>query len=179
MQLISLILPFALFASVLAHPQGSGGSAAYLITAIKNIWLKVMDLSEAVNELKPEATAADFAKIDALSAAIVSTINDGTKALKAGKVVSLMDAIGIQSSASNLANASQNSVDDLIAKKEILVKGGQKDNVVKQFNAIKTATLAFNKELHAKLPSAVQAIATTQEQQPLEAMDKGIKAFST
>jgi hypothetical protein len=128
--------------------------------------------------LSPTSTAADFVKIDELSLVIVKTINAGTEALKKGEVISLIDAIGIQGPASNLAVVTSNSVDGLIDRKDILLKGNQKDNVLKQFKAIKDATLAFNEELHKKLPALVLDISKTAEAQPLEAMDRGIKAFS-
>jgi hypothetical protein len=173
MQLISILLPFTLFAAVLAQ-----GSAGFLITAMTNIWEKVQDLNTAIEGLSATSLAADFAKLDTLSATIAATIDEGVKAVNAGKEVSLMDAIKIQSAASNLSVATANSVDGLIEKKELLIKNNQKDAVLKQFNTLLKKTKDFNAAVSSKLPAMVKSIAETQSAQPLAALDRGIKAFT-
>jgi Hydrophobic surface binding protein A len=174
MRLFQFLVPLAVLSPVLAQEN----TASAVMAALADVSAKVKDLGAAIKTISDTSTSADIAKLTPISQAIITALNAGTKSVKAGKSIALMDAANILIPASELTTATQLSVSDLIKRKDIIVKLGAKALVLDSLKKIKAATLAFNKGLPAKMPMLVSSLATSEAARPVAYLDQGIQAFS-
>jgi len=172
----------AAFAAPIEGVVDAVGAAQDLVTitsAFSAIEGSLTALDTAVKGLAPggDAKAAASALI-ARSKAVEDAIKDGTSKVGATSAISLVDALQVQSASSKLTTLTTQTINDLIAKKDIIKQAGQTKVTLDSLNAQKTASDAFVKAVTSKVPSAVQSIAANASKSVGDALAKGIQAFS-
>jgi hypothetical protein len=174
MRLLNFLVPLAVLTPALAQEN----TALPITSSLASITAKVKELGIAIKTINATSTKADVNKLIPLNNAIITAIETGTKAVKAGKSVALMDSVNLLIPAQELTTATQQSVDDMIARKDTIVKLGAKAQVLDSLKKLKAATLTFNKGLTAKLPGLVASLATSEAARPVAYLDRGIQAFT-
>jgi len=112
------------------------------------------------------------------SEAVAGAIKDATAKIGAAKdALALVDAIGVSKSANDLLAKTTTTIDDLIAKKDLIVKAGEQASTKAQLTAQKAAADTLAKAITDKMPAAAKSIAQSQAAKIGSAIDKGVAAF--
>jgi Hydrophobic surface binding protein A len=175
------IFAFALFGAALASPAiQSTQDLPTIKAALKSVEVVLIPFHDAVVALKPGADAAKAsADLVAKSNAVEAAIKAATAKISATDALTLAEAIQVQTASQSLTKLTQQTVDDLIAKKDIIKAANQLQTTQKQLASQKIAADAMAKAITSKLPSAVQAVAATLGKAVGDSLDKGAKAFSS
>jgi len=162
-----------------AAPKQQASSALKDLTdAINGIATALNAFDASVKTLTPTSDAkAATTDLTAKSAAILAAIKSGTENVKKSDKISLTEAIQLAPTSQALTKATQTAIEDLISKKDIIVKNKQGPLTLKQLQDQKPATATFIEELTKKLPSAVSGIAQSQAAAATAALQKGITEF--
>ncbi|KAF2422086.1 hypothetical protein EJ08DRAFT_487280 [Tothia fuscella] len=124
----------------------------------------------------PKAQSAD---IIAKSKAVEQALKDGTAKVSSTSVLSLLEAVQVQSASAKLTTLTQQTIKDLTDKKDIIKAAGQTKTTIDNLTAQKAASEDFVKAITGKVPSAVQSIAASASKSVGDALAKGIADFSS
>lgn len=145
-------------------------------TAIENA---LTALDTAVKALAPGGDAKAAATgLVAKSKAVEDALKDGTTKVSATTPITLTEAIQVQSASTKLTSLTTQTINDLIAKKDIITQAGETKTTLDSLTAQKAASDAFVKAISGKVPSAVQSVAQAASKSVGDAITKGITAFS-
>jgi hypothetical protein len=175
MQLPSMLIPLSFFFMIFAQDP-----VQYIIMATTIISDKVQVLNVAIGDLSATSTTTDFYRLTNLGDAIVEIINDKAKGIMTNHALGLMDGIRIQSSLVNYTAITNNTVDALIEKKDLVLRANQKDLVLKLCKALESATITLHHAVTSILPIQLfPIIAPKGSSYPLtDSFERGIKTFS-
>jgi hypothetical protein len=185
MQFKSLIV-LGLFGAAFAAPVegvvNAVGAARDLVTittsfsAIENA-LQALDTAVKGLQAGGDSKAAAAALV-AKSKAVEDALKDGTTKVGATSAITLTEAIQVQSASTKLTSLTTQTINDLIAKKDIINAAGETKTTLDSLNAQKAASDAFVKAVAGKVPSAVQSVAQAASKSVADALSKGITAFT-
>jgi len=108
---------------------------------------------------------------------IISALNTGAANINATTPLDLSDAVSLLTLSNNLVAATNQTVNDLIAKKSIIDAANEDAFVVTQLTAVRGAAYGFIGAVVSQVPSSVQSIANTQASQVITVLNSGITAF--
>lgn len=185
MQFKSLLFLGLFGASAIAAPVeavvdavGAANDVATITAAFDSIAKTLGDLDTAVKGLSAGGDAkAAAAGLVAKSKAVEDALKDGTAKVGATSAVSLTEALQVQTASTKLTTLTTQTIDDLIAKAEVIKAAGETKTTLDSLTAQKAASEAFVKAVTGKVPSAVQSIAAQASKSVGDALAKGIKAF--
>lgn len=174
------LLTFGLLGAAFAAPAVQDKRQVAVITgALTPIKEALTTLDTAVKALAAGANIAQqTTDLTAKSKAVEEALKKGTAAVEKAQAVSLTEAIQVQTASQELTKLTQQTIDDLIAKKSVIEGANQKKTVVDNLTAQKAASDAFIKAVVGKVPSAVSGVAQTLTKSIGDALQKGITAFS-
>jgi hypothetical protein len=176
------ILTFALYGATLASAAAPVRRQEKGLDIIKgglsSIQAKLQDLDAAVKAL---AAGADVAKATADIVSKSTIVEDAIKAaitkISAAPVVTILEAIQVQSASTTLSNLTKATVDDLIAKKDVIAAAGQLKTTQQQLASQKASADLLAAAIISKLPDAVKSVAQLLSKSIAENLDRGAKAF--
>jgi hypothetical protein len=175
-QFLSLAFVGLAFASPLpqAVPVDSAGTIVASYDAIKST-IQAYDASvQAIT-----GDVANAADLSAKSKALTAALQKGKADVEKITPVDLFAAIGLAMPGEALTSAAEAFVNDLIAKKDTLVKAKQGEAVLKDLKEQRDAAKAFTDAVNAKLDPIAGFVASMSSGRPIVALEKGITAFST
>jgi hypothetical protein len=175
------ILAFALFGAALASPAvQSAQDLPTIKDALKSVETVLVPFHDAVVALKAGGDAKKAAAdLVTKSNAVEAAIKAATVKISATSPLTLAEAIQVQTASQSLTKLTQQTVDDLIAKHDIIKAAGQLATTQKQLASQKIAADAMAKAITSRLPQAVQTVAATLGKAVGDSLDKGAKAFAT
>jgi hypothetical protein len=174
----SQVLGLSLISSVFAAPHIVKRDLATITGQIDAVNAKITIIDGTVKGLTAADIVATTATLTTQSGDIVAALQVGTAAIAATGSITLVEALNLNSYSDALVANVNTVVDDFIAKKDIIVTGGQAATVVAQFQAQKTASSPFIDAVVSKVPEEAKSIASSQAGKVITALDRGIAAFS-
>jgi hypothetical protein len=121
-------------------------------TAVKDLLTKVKDLSSALKDAQTKTTGI--------------------------QPVGFIGASGLGAPGSEVTSSLSKAADALVAKKDVIVKAGQKDQFLQAAKALKTDIDAWTKAINAKLPDISMQSAQQETATSLASADKIVTAFT-
>jgi hypothetical protein len=184
MQFKSLLV-LGLFGTAMAAPIESTGdavSATQDLVTITSSFTAVENALTALDTAVKGLTAGGDAKAAAAgivskSKAVEDALKDGTTKIGATSAISLTEALQVQSASTKLTSLTSQTINDLIAKKDVITAAGETKTTLDSLTAQKAASDAFVKAIAGKVPSAVQSVAAAASKSVVDAINKGISAF--
>lgn len=172
------VFSFGLLGAAMATPAVKRDSTPFT-NAFDAVAKALTAMDTSVLALTPSSdAAAAAADLTVKSDAILAALKSGTEAASAAAALTLVEALPLATASQTLASTAEKVVNDLISKKAIITAAGQAELTLSQLNAQKAATQTFSEAVTAKVPSAAQGIARMSAQKAIDAIDKGIAAFS-
>jgi hypothetical protein len=170
---LTFAAPVAQDAAAPAVPLDSAGTIVASYDAIKGT---IQTYDAAVQGISGDlANAADLlSKSQALTAALKKGKADVDKITQ----VDLLAALALAMPGEALTSAAEAFVNDLIAKKDALVKAKQGETVLKDLKEQRDAAKAFTDAVNAKLDPIAGFVAQLSSGRPITALEKGIAAFT-
>jgi uncharacterized protein (DUF885 family) len=132
-------------------------------------------LDSAVKKLGAGADAAEFAS---KSQAVLAAITGATNTINSATALDLIGASSIVGPADKLVTQTSTTVDDIIAKKDVIAKAGKSSAVLGLLKSQQDAANKLASAISSKVPEAAKGIAQGQASKVGAAIDKGVKAFS-
>jgi hypothetical protein len=141
---------------------------------------KVVAYDTAINAL-PATGDASAAIKDVLekSKAVETALMESSVKIAAISTVELLASINLSSPGNDVTVLIEKATDDLISKKDIIIKANQKAAMLQQAKNLRAAIGIFTKGINAKLPSISSSEAEVVSQRSLDALDKAVAAFSS
>lgn len=174
MQFKSVLL-FSLIGSAIAQ---SSATLAAINGGFDSVGAALDTLDAAVKGLTDGNAEAQAKDLIAKSESVAKAIKDASGKITAAKdPLALTDALGVSKAANGLLAKTETTINDLTAKKDLIVKAKQGDTTKQQLTAQKTEADALAKAIVDKMPAAAKAIAQAQAAKIGTAIDKGIQAF--
>ena len=124
-----------------------------------------------------DAAAATNA-LSAKSTNVLTAINNAIAAVNGASALDLAGAAELVSPSDHLVAETQKTVDDLIAKKEIIKAAGQTGLVLAQLKSQGVGAAKLVDAIAAKVPADAKSIATSAGDKIAAAISKGVTAFS-
>jgi len=179
------LLAFGLFSAAIAAPVeavvdavGASQDLATIQAAFSAVEAALNALDTSIKGLSAGADSKSAAAgLVTQSKAIEQALKDGTAKVSASSAISLTEALQVQSASTKLTTLTTQTINDLIAKKDLIQAAGQTKVTLDSLTAQKAASDAFVKAVTSKVPSAVQSIAATASKSVGDALAKGIQAF--
>lgn len=183
--LLTQLLPLALvgltFASPLpqdatapAVPLDPAGTIVASYDAIKGT---IQDYAAAVQAITTEL--ASPANLLAKSKALTAALQKGKADVEKTTTVDLLAALALAMPGEALTSSAEAFVNDLIAKKDVLVKAKQSEAVLKELKEQRDLAKAFTDAVNSKLDPLAGFVAQLSSGRPITALEKAITAFST
>jgi hypothetical protein len=143
------------------------------------------NVSNAVNKLDTDIQAIDpsgdvpstIALLQADSDAVVSALDTGAANINASDPITLLDSLGLLSYSNALINATNNTINDLVSKVDIVNANNQAAAVVAALNAQKLSSQGFTAAIQSKVPEQVVSVVQSQGQQVIDIINRGIVAY--
>lgn len=171
---LTFAAPHPQTATTPAAPLDAAGTIVASYDAIKGT---IQDYDASVQSLSANATTTS--DILAKSKALTAALKKGKADVEKISTVDLISAIGLAMPGEALTAAAEAFVNDLIAKKDVLVKAKQVESVLKDLKEQRDAAKAFTDAVNAKLDPIAGFVAQLSSGRPITALDKGITAFSS
>jgi hypothetical protein len=134
-------------------------------------------LDAAVLTLTDGNIAAQAASLIAKSEAVAKAIAAATAQINQAKELTIVEAAGVLTPSKTLETKTKKTIDDLIAKKEIINKGGQGGTVKAQLTAQANGAKTLSDAVVSKMPSATKSIAQNQAKAISDQIARGLAAF--
>jgi hypothetical protein len=150
-----------------------------IIDSFHNIDATLDALDDAVAALAGGANVAAASKdLVSKSAAIQAAIQKAIDATSGSAALTVVEAANILTPAKHLQDATKKTVDDLIAKKDIIAKAGQTGTVKDQLSAQAVGAKSLSAALVSKVPAATKQIAQNQADAISKEIARGVAAFA-
>lgn len=177
--LFSQILALSLVSSVFAAPYIVKRDLATITGQIDEVNKMTEIVASTIAGLTAASgVAAATATLTSQSADIMASLNSGAGVIAGTSALSLPDALALNDFSNALVANVDKVVDAFIAKKDIIVAGGQGATVVSQLQAQKSASGPFIDALVSKVPAEAASIAKSQADRVITSLDRGIAAFA-
>jgi hypothetical protein len=118
-----------------------------------------------------------IADLTSKASGVSSAIDTGAANIQATATLSLLDTIRLVTPSQSMATTANNTLNDLISKKDILINGGQQAAVISLLGTIKTSSTAFAGVIVGKVPSSLQSTVQQVASKVTDALNNGIVAF--
>lgn len=180
-QIIALALASTAIASPIQAVVDSVGAAqdlAAITGAFTAVEGALSTLDTAIKGLAAGADAAVTKDVVDKSNAVKAALDDGTAKVGASGPVSLTEALTVQSASTKITSLTSTVINDLIAKKDVIIAAKQGKTTLDSLTAQKAASEAFVKAIAQKVPAAVQSIAAAAEKAVGDSIAKGMAAFT-
>jgi len=182
MRLNFQILALFYIASTSAAPaiiiSQSAQDVTVFTTAVTNIINALTTFDTSINAL---TTTTDISTtMDSFSsevASINSVLNTSTTNVQVTAPLSVGDTISLETPARNLGTSANGTLNDLIAKHDILADAGEAPTIVDFLTTMKTASSLFIAAVVSKVPSALQGPVNSATCDVTDAFNRGITAF--
>lgn len=166
----STIFTLGLAGTALANPLVARAGPTDIISDISS-------KTDALDSAIKGYSGGDTKKVEDASADLVSTITKGTDTIKGGPDLSTSDALGLTEPVQALTKKVQQTIDDLIAKKDEVVKAGAGGKVKESLNAQKSAADGLASAISGKVPESLKDIAKQLSAGISNAIQKGIDSY--
>jgi hypothetical protein len=158
----------------LGAAPGANADINIVVAGYNDVERKMTALDTAVKALSDSTAASASKDILTKSQAVTAALKSATTKITGAKAITdLFASAELATPGDSVSLLLETTVDDLIAKKAVLVKAGQAAAVLKELKDQKDATIAFTSAINAKLPAIAQLVAGGASQRPLTALDKG------
>jgi hypothetical protein len=162
------LVAVALFGAAFAQKE-------VILSGLSSIASAIDSLDSTVKKLGAGADAAEFAS---KSQAVLAAISSATNTINSATALDLIGASSIVSPADKLVTKTSTTVDDIIAKKDLIAKAGKSSAVLGLLKGQQDAANKLASAIVSKVPEAAKGIAQSQASKVGAALDKGVKAFS-
>jgi hydrophobic surface binding protein A len=135
-------------------------------------------LDTAVLALTDGNVAAQAKDLTAKSEAVAKAITAATAQINGiAKELSIVEAAGVLTPSKTLETKTKKTIDDLIAKKDLIAKAGQAGTVKAQLEAQAKGAKTLSDAVVSKMPSATKSIAQNQAKSISDQIARGLAAF--
>jgi len=141
--------------------------------AITSIIAALTTFDTSVNGL-PTTSITD---ITTTGNAITTTLDTSTTNVLASQPLTVGDTINLVTPAQNLGNTANSTLNDLIAKHDILANAGEAPTIVTLLEGMKASSSSFVDAVVSKVPSSLQGPVKSVSCQVTDAFNRGITAF--
>jgi hypothetical protein len=147
-------------------------------TAITSIIDALTTFDTSVNALTPSVSVPSvIGDITTTGAGITSALDTGTTNVQSSAPLTVPDTINLVTPAQNLGNTANSTLNDLIAKHDILANAGEAPTIVSLLETMKASSGLFVAAIVAKVPSALQGPVQSVSCEVTDAFNRGITAF--
>jgi hypothetical protein len=151
---------------------GSNAEINVIVAGYKDVESKLTVLDTAAKALGTTASETAIKDLLTKSQAVTAALKGATDNInKAKAITDLFASAELSSPGDSLTVLLETTVDDLIAKKDVLA--AQKVTILKELKEQKDATSAFTNTINGKLPMIAQLVASGTSQRPINALQKG------
>ena len=173
MQLKTLI-PLALAGVAWAGPTLTERDLPTITNAVDNVNSALQSLDASVKNFNGASQVGDL-QTQAENAQ--KAIDSATSQVQGTSTISLSDALALQQNVQDLVTTANTTVDDLIAKKDVIDQAGVGGIVYSALQAQQSSGSALANAITSKVPSGVSQIAGGLSSQMTDALNRAIAAF--
>jgi Hydrophobic surface binding protein A len=158
---------------------GGAYAQSAIAAGFANIAKALDTLDAAVLALSASANVAAAATdLTAKSSAVGKALADATAQINSAKELSIVEAANVLTPAKALQTQTKKTIDDLIAKKDVIAKAGQTATVKQQLQAQQSGAKTLSDAVVSKMPSATKSIAQNQADAISKEIARGLAAYS-
>jgi hypothetical protein len=158
----------------LTGAPGANADVNIVVAGYKDVENKLTVLDTAVKALGNGTTTTAAQDLLTKSQAVTAALKSATAKITSAKAITdLFASSELTTPGDSVSALLENTINDLIEKKETIAKAGQSAAILKELKEQKDATTAFTTAINSKLPALAQIVASGTSQRPLTALDKG------
>jgi hypothetical protein len=176
------LLQGALFASsaVASYAGLATRQYASLTDSLKKLNTKIVAFDTQLKTLAPNSSAETFTnQVIPASEAVLTAFKDTAAAFSAAPQFQVLyEAFDFIAQVQNVTNNSEEAIDSLISKKDVITKLGQGEVVRKQLEREKVAVDTFAKAVNSKLYAALKPASDAMIGELVKVLNKGLAAFA-